>query len=193
MHTRKFQAFWRAYTATDAEKSSGAAHGPPRSYTDAREFLRAYGGLTFNHGLYRLHTLETSKIWGALCSRMLGLEGKSGLCFGFDWSGRQFVQSRRKDGSEIVLLLDPETDEVFVIPRDFVEFHDQELTLKPEPALAKREFDEWYAMDGRPLEYRECVGLRVPLRLGGVDNLSNRQRCDMEVYWAFQMQLLQQL
>ena len=56
---------------------------------------------------------------------------------------------------------------------------------------ARAFFHDWinaYAPE-LPLDMRECVGYRVPLFLGGTDDVSNLERSDLAVYWSLCGQL----
>jgi hypothetical protein len=42
----------------------------------------------------------------------------------------------------------------------------------------------------QPLDHNKCVGYKVPLFLGGEDEISNLDELDMEVYWSIIGQLM---
>ena len=41
--------------------------------------------------------------------------------------------------------------------------------------------------------YKNCVGYKVPLFLGGKDAISNYEETDMEVYWSISAQIISQI
>jgi len=115
-------------------------------------------------------------------------------CFGYDWLGRQFAVRLKGDmEGKYILLFDPETGDVSKINRDLIDFHNIELVNSSDRALLNSEFEKWIAGEERKLEPNECVGLEIPLSLGGADTPENRKRIDMEVYWTFASQLLDQI
>jgi hypothetical protein len=90
-----------------------------------------------------------------------------------------------------VLLFDPGAGEALEIPATFAELHDQELVDEADAALAASFFEAWVAATSStlPLGVSECVGYRTPLFLGGIDDVSNLDRCDVGVYWSLMGQL----
>ena len=102
-----------------------------------------------------------------------------------------------------MLSLEPEIGEAFEIPATFADFHEVELAEHPDEAIASEVYAEWRAAAaapgsgacrGRgpvPLPPDKCVGLKVPLFLGGTaSSVDNMEITDMEVYWSLCAQLL---
>jgi hypothetical protein len=116
-------------------------------------------------------------------------------CFGSDWAGRLFAtdNARLEDGRELVLLLEPGTGEVLQIPCDREEFLSTELLQHSDAAVALEFFHAWVSQGGKVPSRNECVGYRQPLFLGGVDQVSNLELSDMEVYWSVMAQILDQV
>lgn len=56
-------------------------------------------------------------------------------------------------------------------------------------ALAEDFQKVWLANGGRSPSYTECVGYKVPLWLGGSDDIENLQTVDLDVYWHVTGQL----
>ncbi|WP_284978680.1 T6SS immunity protein Tdi1 domain-containing protein [Arthrobacter sp. fls2-241-R2A-200] len=75
------------------------------------------------------------------------------------------------------------------IPRRFSTYHDDELVRDPEPSLLPSFFNKWRLENPADLAFDECVGYKVPLFLGGDDELHNLELSDMEVYWSLMGQL----
>ena len=113
--------------------------------------------------------------------------------FGYDWLGRQFAIDigRQEAGQPLVLLLEPGTGEGLEIPSTFAAFHDEEIVDYRDAALASGFFDTWSRTQGAvvPLPRGNCVGYRVPLFLGGHDDVDNLELIDLEVYWTICGQL----
>lgn len=72
-------------------------------------------------------------------------------------------------------------------------FHDGILLEEPDATVAYGFFQKWLDAGGGAPGYEECVGYRTPLFLGGVDEVSNLEVSDFEVYWSICGQLLSQV
>lgn len=75
------------------------------------------------------------------------------------------------------------------IPRRFSTYHDDELVRDPEPSLCVSFFNEWKSEDPADLAFDQCVGYKIPLFLGGEDDVHNLEVSDMEVYWSLMGEL----
>jgi len=113
-------------------------------------------------------------------------------CFGVDWLGRLFATdaARVVDGEEHVLLIEPGTGEALEIPVSVREFHEVELVEQADAAVALSFFHQWLANGGQRPDQSQCVGYKVPLFLGGTDDLPNLELTDMDVYWTIAAQVL---
>jgi hypothetical protein len=150
-------------------------------------------GSNFGSGIYRLYDVAEVNYWTkAVIAAFSEYRGRV-ICFGRDWLCNQFCLdcSNVNQGQVPVLLFEIATGQVLRIPETFDSFHEKLLIEEPNAAVAKRLFVEWIRKDRRPLESRECVGYRVPLFLGGADELENLERMDVEVYWSLTEQLLE--
>lgn len=92
-----------------------------------------------------------------------------------------------------VLLLEPGTGEILEIPTAIARFHEEELVLRSNAALASNFFAEWRGAGQPGPAFHESVGYRVPLFLGGVDSVENLEITDSEVYWEITSQLLERV
>lgn len=178
---RVLEAFLSTYPISDGQPGRG-------------ESLRArYGGCTFGGGIYRVHTDKSAALaHGWIAEGFPAFAGQVS-CFGFDWLGRLFAADYRLPAQDPpVLMFEPGTGEVLEIPVEFSRFHDQELVDEPEAALAQGFFE---AASGAGLRaaFNECVGYKVPLFLGGKDDLANLEVINIDVYWTIHAQLLRQL
>jgi hypothetical protein len=157
------------------------------------DLLAADGSATFALGLYRLHRADEIVAWDAIVlAAFPEFIGRVTCAFGYDWLGRHFALDRgRMEGLEpMVVMLEPGTGEVLDMPATFRTFHDEVLVDQGDAALAKSFFDAWRAANpGVALDHAACVGYRVPLFLGGVDDLENLEVTDLEVYWSLSGQL----
>ncbi len=110
-------------------------------------------------------------------------------CFAYDWLGRQFAVYR--DDLELILMFEPGTAEILKIPFNIVDFHNKEIIEYQDACLASLFYDDYMAYSGiRQIDDDKCVGYKVPLFLGGEDELSNLELIDIEVYWEINSQLI---
>src|SRR6476659_4267018 len=92
-------------------------------------FLSRFGGLSFNDGIYRMHTRESSERWSQIAASVFPEPKLDIGCFGYDWLGRQFaLDTSRKSAKEgMVLMLDVELGQVYSTDRNMIDFHNIEL------------------------------------------------------------------
>lgn len=186
-----FDRFAQAYSVSAREKSRSGQHPVFPAIAD---LVERFGGCSFNGGLYRIHTPESSEaISHAVDTAFPQFQGKA-VCFGFDWMGRQFALNLTDPNmcDPAVLMFEPGTGEVLDIPVAFSAFHDQELVDFPDAALAAGFFDEWALTSSVSPTFSECVGYRVPLFLSGADDVENLEKVNLDVYWTISAQLIQQ-
>ena len=181
-----FERFLAAFKVT-------ARAGTP-SWQDAGQagwsgLMGSHGGSTFEQGLYRLHTSASSESAREDLSDGFP-ELRRGIdLFGYDWLGRQF--GTRRQAPVPVLMFDLGSGDVLEIPVTFVEFHDAELVDYRDAALASDFFASWTSghPETIPLAFDQCVGYRIPLFLGGRDDLDNLEVTDLSVYLSLSAQL----
>lgn len=154
---------------------------------DAKEFLMKFGGDTFGGGLYRIHKLDQIEKWDEIVTEAYP-EFKGRIhCFGYDWLGRQFAldKKRVKNDKTLILMFEPGTADVLEIPCDFEEFHECEIIEYHDACLASAFYKQWREnVYNRDIESNKCVGYKVPLFLGGNDDVSNLELSDIDVYWT---------
>ena len=92
-----------------------------------------------------------------------------------------------------MLLLEIATGQALEVPDTFLGFHEQELVDYADAALAVSFAEEWTSTGQRMPGPDECVGYRVPLFLGGRDDVTNLELTDAEVYWSVTGQLVRQV
>jgi hypothetical protein len=166
---------------------------------DSVEGLRyVLGGRSFAGGLYRVHTEDAAPLWGSEVAQAFPDFAHRVSCFGYDWLGRQFALDGARadaDGQPLVLLFEPGTGEALSLPVNLAQFHEIELIQAADAAVAEPFYREWRTRSGDelPLALDECVGYRVPLFLGGKDEVDNLERTDADVYWTLTGQMRQQI
>ena len=178
--------FVEAFAITDRVSSSES----PENITLA-ELQVAFGGCTFAHGLYRLHTPSSAVGATDLVEEAFPEFRGRTACFGFDWMGRQFALDLRQAESDQapVLLLEPGTGEALEIPVPFADFHDTVAVEYSDAVFASAFFAEWKQGGGATPEFDQCIGYKTPLFLGGADAVDNLEVSDFEVYWSICGQL----
>ncbi len=188
-----FERFLATYkTDRQPEQPEGAV--PDVGAIGFREFFDRFAGCTFNDNRYRVHSAGNVGRWTEMVTEVFPEYSGRAVCFGCDWLGGQFAldSERQKDGDPMVLIFEPGTGEVLQIPATFREFHESELVDHADSALAEAFYVQWLAAGHQPPEPKECVGYRVPLFLGGDDEINNLELVDMEVYWHLTGQLITQ-
>jgi hypothetical protein len=184
-----FERFFERYQITPTGDEAAALPLPnPWSGGTIRgwdELFTQCPGVTFNNGIYRLHTPASAQAANHLFDQtFLHLKG-SALCFGFDWLGRQFALDleRMIDGEPGVLLIDFVERNAYEIDDTFRDLHNVVFIEKPDSALDANVFAEWAPENPQslPLSRRQIVGYRVPLTLGGQHEIANMVIEEMEV------------
>jgi hypothetical protein len=166
---------------------------PADGVRDSADFRSRLAGVTFEEGLYRIHTSASAATANeTVAAAFPGFSDRID-CFGFDWLGCEFsLDSARHEGGEpLVLVFEPGTGEVLEVDATFERFHEVELIEFADAAVARGFFNEWAAKnaDSLPLPFHDCVGYRVPLFLGGEDAVGNLEVIDRDVYWTLCGQL----
>ena len=113
------------------------------------------------------------------------------LPFAYDWMGRVYGldTTRTVDGLALVSRVEPDVGEILESDIPFDEFVADQFGADAEATLAIDFFDEWQAAGGRPLDIRECAGFRIPLFLGGTEDIAKFEIVDVDVYLTITGQL----
>lgn len=106
---------------------------------------------------------------------------------GYDWLGR--ILGIRELGQQIYLF-EPGTGESLQITQGLKALFIQEVAHQQEALLAVNLNKEWLRCKGKIPRYGYCVGYKTPLFLGGVDDISNLELIDLDVYWHLSVQLI---
>lgn len=195
MTSSMLRRFSGAYRPTRADGGLGEVWRDER-LLDARgyvELAAAFAGRSFEGGLYRLHDGTSGPSALGFVEKAFPEFAGTVVPFGQDWLGRQFALDleRRVKGQPLVVLFEPGAGEALDIPADFSDFHKDILVKRRNDALASDFFAAWAEQNplAVPLSDHVCVGYRVPLFLGGDDELENLEVTDVEVYWELMGQL----
>ena len=176
--------FINKFEVTADAGNSGSTMLPECCGRNAYEIISALGGKTFCYGLYRiLRCDQVRELTQAMEGVFPEFAGRI-VPFGYDWLGRHFALDlgRIKEGLPQILMLEVGAGEAMQIPTSIEDFHNIELVSHADDALSVPFWNRWRKDNSKPLAYTDCVGYKVPLFLGGADDLSNLEIIDMSVY-----------
>ena len=114
------------------------------------------------------------------------------IAFASDWMGRQFCISL--NSSEIIFVFDPATQEDFYLEENLLNFHNNILANDKVGFLALDLFEKGVDfLNIVGINYKDCLGFEKPLYLGGKEEETNYEVCDLEVYWDINYQMFNQI
>lgn len=148
--------------------------------------MESFQGQTFGDGVYRVHRLEEVDEWTSRIIQAFPSFKDQVIVFGYDWMGRQFAID--KTNKNEIIIFDTGFGEALAIPFTFEMFHEKEIPENSDECLLNAYFKEWNKNKQESLKFEECVGYKVPLFLGGEDDIENLEVIDMDVYWHIQSQ-----
>lgn len=172
----KFEKFF------NVENVNGVSDGKKRDILSL--FRELYGGRSFGRGMYRVFSSENIDRWTKIVREAYSDYKKDYELFAYDWLGRCFAIINKDSEEENVIMFEIGTGDILIIPCNFVEFHNSEIPENASECLAKEYFEEWEETATCELAIDQCVGYKVPLYLGGEDDIPNLEISDMEVYWG---------
>jgi hypothetical protein len=97
---------------------------------------------------------------------------------------------RMEDDQASVLMFEIGTGQVLEIPSNLESFHERGLMEFGEAALAISFHEKWLNTGGAAPHYDQCIGYKMPLFLGGKDEVENLETSDIDVYWHLIGQLV---
>lgn len=180
-----FEHFEAAFKKTRARQPDTPL--PVDVSREAADFLRRYSGCVFNQGLYRIFESSLREDIHESVSIAFPEWADQVLLLGSDWMGRVLALSLAEN---TILLFEPGAGEVRDSGIPLGRFHNLVLPDTQAEALAPTFFGLWLSQGGSEPGYRECVGYRIPLFLGGSDDLANLEIGDLSVYWFITAQLV---
>jgi hypothetical protein len=155
-----------------------------------REFFDEFGGATLGGGFYRFHTAVTSQVSDAACAGLIsGFAGRM-RCFAVDWLGREIAADVRPGRRQKVIIVDPGGGEHLTTPCDLDDWHDAVADPELDP-LAWPFYAAWREVNPAfgELGFDQAIGYRVPLFLGGEDQVTNLEATPRELYFDICTQL----
>jgi hypothetical protein len=156
------------------------------------DFMLQYSGCSFAGGLYRVHAVAEVDRWTQICVEAFPEFAHRILCFSSSWLGDQFALDRQRTekGEYQILLFEVGTGSVLEIPATFISFHETALTEDQDAILLASLFKAWIAGGGVAPRVDQCVSYKIPPFLGGnLEDVTNLEVMDMEVYWSISGQL----
>lgn len=148
------------------------------------ELFRRFQGGSFENGLYRVLTLRQSKsIDEQVTVAFPEFSGKI-VCFSTDWLGRVFAIENCKNRSQNkIFMFEPGSAQTLEILCGVEKFHAEELIQYKEEALAFSFYREWLTSGGGAPDQENCISYKIPLYLGGIDEVENLEMSNLDVYW----------
>lgn len=189
-----FQTFEGTYRRDPVDTAGPTSNAVSSGHSSLQELIEEFGGASFNGGLYRIIRAEDLGGWNERVTLAFpSFKGRI-ACFGYDWSGRVFAADagRPVEGQAGVVMFEPGGGEALNVPANIESFHNKELVEFSEAALAVSFYLQWLASGRQAPNQTQCVGYRVPLFLGGADELDNLELSDLDVYWHLLGQLIVQ-
>lgn len=176
--------FNQAFEITADPGAVSASSFPVSTAQDVRDLISVHGGRTFKQGLYRVLRADQLTESREAMERVFPEFRDRIEPFAFDWLGRHFALDRGRvaNGSAQVLMLEVGVGEAMQIPASVADFHNVELVEYADDALSVPFWRRWYECNPADLAHSECVGYKVPLFLGGADELPNLELIDLSVY-----------
>jgi len=178
-----------------SELEFSVAAESPRAPANLLILWEHFPGRSFNDGLYRVMS-KKQQLWSIeFVALAFPHFANTIICFSYDWLGRLFALDleRIAHGDNAILMLEPGTGQSLEIPANLESFHNEELIVNADAALASNFYRNWRTFGGAAPKLGECVGYRKPLFLGGEDNISNLELTGVELYWHLSAQLIEQM
>jgi hypothetical protein len=159
------------------------------------DFLGELGGASFANGAYVLYTFDemqrfSSYAWNTFAE----LKGQA-LCFGRSWIGDQFAVHLREldetSGEPLVVMAGCGSGASKTSVFDFRSFHNEALVDEPDELLFASMYDQWCNANGPIVDRTKCASWKVPLVLGGKNEVDNLDLADVDVHLAITGQIIE--
>jgi hypothetical protein len=184
-----FSALVRRFPVTDRLPVEPAPSDlPPALLAVFDEF----GGATLDNGFYRFHVASSARRSDQACANLIGGFAGRFRCFAVDWLGREIAADARPGRPNKVIIVDPGGGEYLTTPCVIEDWHDAVAEPDGDP-LAVTFYQDWKKANPefRGLRFDQAIGYRVPLFLGGEDEVTNLEVTDRETYFEICTQLAQ--
>ena len=146
-------------------------------------FIKYFGGKEFGEGLFRVFREEDTIIWERNVAEAYPQFKNLFRLFAYDWLGRCFGIDLRNGTSGHILIFEIGTNDVLEIDCELLEFLNEEIPGYSDACLASDYYKKWLRYSKKPVQKDRCIGYKIPLFLGGVDQIDNLEDSNMDVYW----------
>jgi hypothetical protein len=139
----------------------------------------------YNNGIYTIISREEANTLLPLVESVFtGVSGNVDL-FAVDWMGRIFATDAAtpdENGSLVVICLDLAGPTGFYTDANFENFHNHIMVNRQESIFEMKQYREWMKSNSPPGDGVSCVGYKIPLFMGGKDEVENLELSDRSVY-----------
>ena len=142
-------------------------------------FSLVLGGRAFGGGIMFSVAPRDVSTWKENICIAYGAAAQTLKPFAYDWLGDCFVE----DNKGGVHILELGTGEVLNTGLSVETFLAEEIPSFHDQCLLSPFWNDWLASGGMHPTYGQCIGYKVPLFLGGKDDVSNLELSDLDVYW----------
>jgi len=152
------------------------------------EIINKFGSTSFNNGLFRIYNAKevrhnTKKVEEAFPNAKNKI-----ISFGRDWINREFAVKIEEPYH--IFQFDIDFNDVLDIPVDLKTFFEEEVIEYTNSLFAEYFFYQWQkSTQNRTLLCNECVTYKIPMSLGGKDEVNNLEICDSDISWEINSQL----
>jgi len=163
-----------------------------RDIDSYQSFLTAFSGIQFGNGLFTVFREEDIDAWQENVKDAFQITKEEVALFGYDWQGNCYGIAKEEKIVDKVVLFEIGTGDVLLSEGCFEDNIDNEAPYNAEACLAGQFYKKWLDNGGKPSKYGRCIGYKVPLFLGGKDDITNLEDSDMDVYWSILSQIMNQ-
>lgn len=109
--------------------------------------------------------------------------------FAYDWLGDCLAEVEGRQGREVAIF-EIGSGSALRTGASVERFLNSEIPDHHDQSLVSPFWEAWVSSGGIRPEYGQCVGYKVPLFLGGRDEIGNLELSDVDVYWTILAQLI---
>ena len=159
------------------------------------DLISEYGGQVFNNGLLKIHTFDMVSKWTALLTHSYfknELENQQLICFASNWQGCMYCVNKE---NTTLTYFDPATCEFFSADEISLSDFFDSILIDGEYDII---FEEYYNeaathLKFDNLDYKQSIGHKTYLHLGGEDSIDNLEAVDTFVLWELQVQIAERI
>lgn len=139
----------------------------------------------YNHGIYQIVTSVESVELGVMIESVFPTVAGKIVPFAVDWMGRVFaIDSSLCDLHEAatVTCFDLAEPSSFTTNANFDDFHNSVAVDMTDELLNINQLHQWTASHSLPEDGVSCIGYKIPLFMGGLDEIDNMELSIRSVY-----------